>query len=104
MNTRIATHFKGNMPSSMWIGAAALAGLAVLYALPKTRKMAVSWVTKGMDFLKSETPPTKSASNWQQQLATAENLKGPVEKRKDASRISADTEATSHWKDDWSSE
>ena len=83
---------------------AALAGVALICAIPKTRKACGKWIGNAVDDFKNRIAERKNGGNWEQDLANAEKLKGPVEKRRDASKISVASAGTSSWKDEWSSE
>lgn len=90
-------------------GLTAIAGAALLYAIPQTRKVCGRWIRSAVDGVKDkfvgETKPRRSeAGNWQQSLAKAEHLKGPLGKRRDTARINVPSAGTSAWRDEWSSE
>ena len=84
-------------------GAAALAGLALVCAIPKTRNACGKALKKALDFAKDKVSSTSYAKDWEADLANAEKLKGPVEKRKTPS-IKVSSAGTNAWKEDWSSE
>lgn len=85
-------------------GVAALAGVALICAIPKTRKACSKWIGDAVDGLKNRVAERENAGSWEQDLDRAEKLKGPVEKRKNASKISVASAGTTNWKDEWSSE
>lgn len=85
-------------------GVAALAGVALICAIPRTRKACGKWIGDAVDGLRNRVGERKSGGNWEQDLAKAEKLKGPVEKRRDASKINVASAGTTNWKDEWSSE
>lgn len=84
-------------------GLTALAGIALICAIPKTRKACSKWLGDTFDQLKDQMASRKHA-DWQHDLANAEKLKGPLKKRKDAAKINVPSAGTTAWKDDWSSE
>ncbi|WP_461789733.1 hypothetical protein [Pedobacter sp.] len=84
-------------------GLAALAGVALIFAMPKTRKACGQWLGDTIDQLKDKLAQRKNA-DWEQDLQKAEALKGPVKRRKDTAKINVPSAGTTAWKDEWSSE
>ncbi|MNK00657.1 hypothetical protein D3C87_184460 [compost metagenome] len=85
-------------------GVAALAGVALICAIPRTRKACGKWIGSAVDGLKNRFAERKNEGNWERDLASAEKLKGPVEKRRNTSKINVPSAGTTNWKDEWSSE
>lgn len=85
-------------------GIAALAGVALICAIPQTRKACGKWIGNAVDGLKDRMAGNKNGGNWEQDLANAEKLKGPIDKRKNTSKINVPSIGTTAWKDEWSSE
>lgn len=85
------------------VGVAALAGIALIYAIPQTRKACGRWVNGIMARAKGRIKQA-NGNNWKRDLANAEKLKGPVDKRKKTIQINGPAVASSAWKDEWSSE
>lgn len=86
------------------VGLSALAGVALLYAIPQTRKTCSRWISDTFNSLKERMGASNNNGSWRKDLAHAERLKGPIEKRKNASQINVSSAGTTAWKDDWSSE
>ena len=108
----IGTHIlKGkttNNTSAIIAGTAVLAGLALVYAIPKTRNACQKLFKKALDFAKDKVSDAgwstnNQAKDWEADLANAEKLKGPMDKRKTPA-IKVSSAGTSAWKEDWSSE
>lgn len=106
----IATHMFGQKSSGGKIaavaGLTALAGIALVCAIPKARRACGSLLNDVVDFAKEKMGASNgsSARDWERDLAHAEKLKGPVSKRKNTSAIKAPNAGTTAWKDEWSSE
>jgi hypothetical protein len=84
-------------------GIAALAGVAIICAIPKTRKACGEWISNTFDNLKNMTAK-KNGGSWQEDLEKSEKLKGPVGRRKNTAKIQVPSAGTNAWKDEWSSE
>lgn len=85
-------------------GAAALAGLALVCAIPKTRNACRNAFKKVLGFAKDKVSSVNDdVKDWEADLVNAEKLKGPLDKRKTPS-IKIPSAGTSAWKEDWSSE
>lgn len=86
-------------------GLSVLAGAALLCAIPQTRRACGRWINNAVDGLKERMGNNGNGErSWRKELANAEKLKGPVDKRKNASQINVPAAGTSAWKDEWSSE
>lgn len=89
------------------VGLTALAGVALVCAIPKTRRACNSWLGNVVDDVKERIADAKKSpdeKSWEQDLANAEKLKGPMKNRKDATAIKVPSAGTTAWKDEWSSE
>ncbi|RZL44547.1 MAG: hypothetical protein EOP00_19675 [Pedobacter sp.] len=87
------------------VGLTAIAGIALVCAIPKARRACSSLLDDVVDFAKARIGKNNgNARDWERDLASAEKLKGPVSKRKDTSAIKAPNASTTAWKDEWSSE
>lgn len=89
------------------LGLTALAGVALVYAIPKSRRACGKIIDDILDSAKRKMENSKhtdQADGWQKDLESAEKLKGPIKNRKDASAIKVDSAGTTAWKEDWSSE
>jgi hypothetical protein len=84
-------------------GLTALAGIALICAIPKTRKACSQWLGDTFDQLKEKLGQRKH-SDWEQDMQKAESLKGPIKRRKDTAKINVPSAGTTAWKDEWSSE
>ncbi len=104
----IGSQFLRTKPSSHTVllatGVAALAGVALVCAIPQTRKACGRWINNMMARAKERMHNQNDNGNWKRDLENAERLKGPMAKRKNATIINAPNVATSAWKDEWSSE
>lgn len=89
--------------TAMVVAGAALAGLALVCAIPKARNVCAKALKNALDFAKDKFSSTSGTKDWEADLANAEKLKGPVEKRKTPS-IKVSSAGSSAWKEDWSSE
>lgn len=86
-------------------GLTVIAGAALLYAMPKARKACRHWLGEVVDGVKNRMDTNRNEErNWEDDLASAEKLKGPVKKRKDVSAIKVPGVGTAAWKDDWSND
>jgi hypothetical protein len=94
------------------IGATAIAGLTVMFAMPKVRKTCARWLDDMVGGLKKKTSgrtdqfsgKNGGTLNWEMDRDRAEELKGPLETRKDPAVIKVASAGTTAWRDDWSSE
>lgn len=86
----------------MATGAVALAGVAIICAMPKTRKAFGRWINHVLANTKQHI--NKRSGNWERDLANAQKLKGPMAKRRNATKIDVQGVASPAWKDEWSSE
>ena len=108
----IGAHILGHKQSTGKIAAiagltAVAAGVALVYAIPKTRKACGRIIGDIVDRAKQKMGSLKNnakAGGWERDLTNAEKLKGPVKNRKDASAIKVASAGTTAWKDEWSSE
>ena len=87
-----------NSPNKLGIATGvALAGIAVICAIPKTRKFCLNWINKTMQKVK-QRKELNGSNTWRDHLNKAEDLKGPVTKRKDTSKIKVASAGTNAWK------
>lgn len=84
-------------------GLTALAGIALICAIPRTRKACGKWLGDTFDQLKDKLSQHQH-SDWERDMQRAEELKGPVKRRKDTAKIKVPSAPTTAWKDEWSSE
>lgn len=82
-------------------GLAAIAGVALVCAIPKTRNACLRWIDNMTHRMKVKSDNSVS---WQNDLTNAEKLKGTLKSRKNASAIKVPSAGTTAWKDEWSSE
>lgn len=85
-------------------GVVALAGVALVCAIPQTRKACGRWINNMLARAKDRMNNQHTKGNWKNDLNHAERLKGPMAKRRNATKINAPNVASPAWKDDWSSE
>jgi hypothetical protein len=92
--------------SQVWLatGAVALAGIALVCAIPQTRKACGRWINNMVARAKERMNGQNGGGNWESDLENAERLKGPMAKRKNTAKISPPNVASPAWKDEWSSE
>ena len=83
---------------------AVLAGVALICAIPQTRKACGRWINNLMAGAKERMGKQNGGGSWERDLARAEKLKGPASKRRNTAEIHAPGEVSTAWKDDWSSE
>jgi len=104
----IGSQFLRTKPSSNTVllatGVVALAGVALVCAIPQTRKACGRWINNLMVGVKERMGKQHGGGNWERDLAKAEKLKGPASKRRNPAEIHAPGEVSTAWKDDWSSE
>jgi len=104
----IGSQFLRTKPSSnpmlLATGVAALAGVALICAIPQTRKACGRWINSMMASVKERMNNQNGSHSWKRDLANAEKLKGPMAKRRNASKITAPGAPSPAWKDEWSSE
>lgn len=86
-------------------GLTAVAGIAVICAIPRTRKACGRWISNAVDGLKERISGNSNGGpDWKQDMMQAEALKGPLKKRKDPAKVEVPSAGTSAWKDEWHSE
>ncbi len=85
-------------------GVVALAGVALVCAIPQTRKACGRWINNMVARAKDRVNNQNGNGNWKRDLDNAERLKGPMAKRRNATKINAPNAASPAWKDEWSSE
>lgn len=103
MMNYLMPHKKSNN-MAMAAGIAVVAGVALVAAIPQTRKICSKWIGNAFDGLKNRMANAKGSGSWEQDLARAEKLKGPVDKRRNTAKIDVPSAGTNAWKEDWSSE
>ncbi len=89
---------------AMAAGIAVIAGVALVTAIPHTRKICSKWIINTLDGLRDRMAKNRNGGSWEHDLASAEKLKGPVNKRRNTSKIDVPSAGTNAWKEDWSSE
>lgn len=113
----ISTIFNGRSATNnyaAYAGIAVLAGVALVCAIPKTRKACSNWLSERVDDIKhsfssmsrpqTTEPVMGYNTKWMSDMDRSEHLKGPLKKRKNPSAINVPSAGTSAWRDEWSSE
>ena len=93
---------KDKTSTTILVGAAVVAGAALIYSIPKTRVACGKLLGKVFDAFRLGASNGKShteGNNWENDLANAEKLKGAVNKRKTPA-IKVASAGTTAWKED----